>query len=612
MIGEFALGRIDFFAKQPGDMKYRPLFSSIGCDIAEAKRNDLACAWLLEEIVTPNSVLVYMMRRFDAGVGSTDSPRVIPSLLDALLACQDYFRNGELALSGGNSPNNVEIYLKKCDNFEALHFLFQWSLKVVEIHFDSLTDRLAYLHSVVNILQRITQRPSWILGVQRTEPVFTEICQLIEKLIQKILDLQQSFPPHNGILYPTLKLLHNAVLLLTFQNWTKSGKFLENSSLTSLVFELISKDKNSEVRFLSLTILAQLVSLPSAIQERSCDPWNMAFIILTSSAESPKTKSAAVHLLTNLIAIIPRHQGPNCYPVPSYTDSRTGTQVVGSDALKHMLEQYRFFSLLSEMLNNYQPTPIFQSYKGKNNMEQIENSGVFSTPLLIDRISSFLINFCHILPIDFMLHQFEKYKLYEAFKSLINPALLDWLPSKCPAPPIVSRTAARHIASMFARILRLFQTILFLSSNPSSKKQVFLSDRRFLIMLANCLTIDIEGMEELLESTMLFFITLLDSEGDDDFSDLVLLHALQPLASVARQLGTLINQLLLEAISINKTPSGGLEEVSRTKSSSKVFLINLGSPFFLNIDLLWIVNHYHSLLTTYYNRVKLSSLVQFQ
>nr|CDS30860.2 Armadillo type fold [Hymenolepis microstoma] len=554
-----------------------------------------ACAWLLEEIVTSNSVLVYMMRRFDAGIGNTDSPRlvvekqslhfnVIPSLFDAILACQDYFRNSELSLRGGKSPYEVECNLKKCDNFEALHFLFQWSLKVVEVHCDSLNDHLAYLHSAVNILQRITQRPSWIFGVQRTEPVFTELCQLIEKLIQKILDLQQSFPPHNGILYSTLELSHNALLLLTYQNWRKSGRFLETSSLLSLVFELISKNTNSEVRFLSITILAQLVSLPSAIQERSCDPWHMAFSIFTSPGESPKMKSAAVHLLTNLIAIISRHQSPNDYPMPSYTDSHKGTEVFGSDALKYLLEQYRFFPLLSDMLKNYQPTPIFQSNKGKNNSEQIENTEVFSTPLLIDRVSSFLINFCQILPLDFILHQFEKYKLYEAFKSLINPALLDCLTSRCPAPPIVGWTAARHIASMFAKILRFFQTILLLSPNRSTKKQVFLSDRRFLVMLANCLTIGMEGTEELLESTMLFFITLLDLEGDDDSLDLVLLHALQPLASVSHQLGTLLNQLLSEAITVNKKPSSEPEEGSRKKSRSALFnLLQIALTFISTI-----------------------------
>lgn len=68
-------------------------------------------------------------------------------------------------------------------------------------------------------------------------------------------------------------------------------------------------------------------------------------------------------------------------------------------------------------------------------------------------------------------------------------ALLDSLASKSSVPSIVGRTAARQIALMFAQILRLFQTILFLSPNPSHQKQVFLLDRRFLVMLANCLTI---------------------------------------------------------------------------------------------------------------------------
>ncbi|VUZ51476.1 unnamed protein product, partial [Hymenolepis diminuta] len=101
------------------------------------------------------------------------------------------------------------------------------------------------------------------------------------------------------------------MLLLTFQNWRKSGESLETSGLAPLVVELISKNANSEVRFLSITILAQLVSYPCAIQIRFCDLWDMAFTVFASSAESPKMKSAAVHLLTNLIASISRYQSPN-------------------------------------------------------------------------------------------------------------------------------------------------------------------------------------------------------------------------------------------------------------------------------------------------------------
>lgn len=73
--------------------------------------------------MTPNSALVYMMRKFDAGIGSTDSPRlieakqslhfnVIPSLFDAVLACQDYLRDSEHLLKEEQSSNKAERNLR--------------------------------------------------------------------------------------------------------------------------------------------------------------------------------------------------------------------------------------------------------------------------------------------------------------------------------------------------------------------------------------------------------------------------------------------------------------------------------------------------------------------
>lgn len=78
-------------------------------------------------------------------------------------------------------------------------------------------------------------------------------------------------------------------------------------------------------------------------------------------------------------------------------------------------------------------------------------------------------------------------------------------------------------------------------------------------------SLDVKDMKELLESVMLFFIVLLDSEGDENSPDLVLRHVLQPLASIAHQFVTFLNQLLTEAIEINKTPSNGQEKGSGTR-----------------------------------------------
>lgn len=74
------------------------------------------------------------------------------------------------------------------------------------------------------------------------------------------------------------------------------------------------------------------------------------------------------------------------------------------------------------------------------------------------------------------------------------------------------------------------------------------------------LLLDLEGTEELWEAVMLFFITLLDSKTDEDLLDLLQRHALHPLASVAHQLGNLLNHLLSRVIEINRIPPSGQEE----------------------------------------------------
>lgn len=50
---------------------------------------------------------------------------------------------------------------------------------------------------------------------------------------------------------------------------------------------------------MTVTLLAQVV-LFSNFEEKSLDIWNMAFSLLLSSAESPKMRAAAAHLLANL------------------------------------------------------------------------------------------------------------------------------------------------------------------------------------------------------------------------------------------------------------------------------------------------------------------------
>ncbi len=72
--------------------------------------NPLFCVqtarWVIRNLMEPQSPLAYSMLRFDAGVGVTDSPRLVqvkqqlhfetlPRLVDSLLACQDQYLSGK-------------------------------------------------------------------------------------------------------------------------------------------------------------------------------------------------------------------------------------------------------------------------------------------------------------------------------------------------------------------------------------------------------------------------------------------------------------------------------------------------------------------------------------
>ncbi|KAM7538255.1 hypothetical protein Aperf_G00000076526 [Anoplocephala perfoliata] len=507
------------------------------------------CNWLLEELTSPSSLLVYTMRRFDADVGSTDSPRlieakialhflVIPSLFDTLLACQDYLREIDEHSSQDRSPNGGRDDLK----------------------------------------------PSWMIAVQETSVIFNELYQQTIRLIGKIIEFQQTHSPHTGILYLSLELLHNTVLLLTLRNWKDSVESLDTSSILPVLTEVISGGYTNEIRYLSITILAQFISSPCTCLEGLGNVWSKAFDLFISPTEPPKIKAASAHLLTNLTAQIPRLQN-SCVVenalMPSYVDPQTRTQVVGPDAVKCMLEQCNFFSLLSSMLQSYQSFPTFQ----KKEAQQIMSTGVFSTPLLVDRVCSLLGNLCLILPWDFVLQNFEEHRLCEALMNIINPAMFRRLISSTSTVPILGQTAARLAASTSAQILSLFSTLLSLPTCSPNQKRIFLSDRRFLVLLANCLTLDLEGMEELWEAVMLFFITLLDSKTDEGLLDLLQQHALHPLASVAHQLGTLLNHLLSRVTEINRTPPSGQEEGSRKGSRSATFNLLQVALTFLSVVL---------------------------
>lgn len=557
--------------------------------------------WMLEEIMTTASPLSYLMRRFDAGVGATDSRRLVeakstlhfhtlPRLFDALLACEDFVADVDVYALEQPTPvvSSGELSRLK-DDFAALHFLFQWALKFIELHANSLNEHIVPLHTSVRILQRITLRTSWIAGVQQIDATLRELFQQTIHLIRCILEAEKHACLHGGILYSSLALLHNALLLLTSECRDSITSF-EAYSISPWLFQLTHQGYNMEIRCLTVTLLAQVVLLNN-FEEKSPDIWNMAFSLLLNSTESPKMRAAAAHLLANLTArfqeidfSVDSEISDNPL-VPTFVDPQTERRLVGTDAIRRMLEVFNFFPLMCEMLTNYYALPELSEEMRRNcpsardnggsrkNVENLQNGSLrqnscaFSTPLLIGRVCSFLANLCHALPPEFILRNFEENRLCVALMKVINPKLLHRLTASRDnsRPNIMAHMAARHSASAFTQILRLFR--LLFSISPQ-QKLTFFSDLRFLTLLAtgfSCFSLDSVDLRSLCKETMLFFIAILEpeTEGAEDF---LLRHALYPLASQVHQWGPLIDRLLRGVVDLNGTsPTGGsaCSDVSR-------------------------------------------------
>ncbi|VDK35836.1 unnamed protein product [Taenia asiatica] len=507
----------------------------------------LMSKWMLEEIMTTASPLAYLMRRFDAGVGVTDSARLaeakltlhfytLPRLFDALLACEDFFTDVGIDNPDQSTPVVSSGELTGLnDSFAAQDFLFQWALKFIELHANSLNEHIAPLHTAVRILQRITLRTSWIDSVQKTDAKFRELFQQTTHLISCILEAEKYAYLHSGILHSSLALLHNALLLLTSE-WRSSISSFDAHLISPWLFQLTHQGYNTEIRCLAITLLAQVV-LFNNFEEKSLDIWNMAFSLLLSSTESPKMRAAAAHLLANLTARLQK--------IGRLIDSET------SDS-----------PIIPTFVD-----PQTQNVEDPQNGSSRQNF-CFSTPLLISRVCSFLANTCYALPPDFILQNFEENRLCVALMKVINPRLLRHLTAGRDHfhPDIIAHMAARHSASAFTQILRLFR--LLFSISPQ-QKPIFLSDLRFLTLLATSFSyfsLDSVDLRNLWKETMLFFIAILEPEMEDT-EDFLLRHALYPLASQVHQWGPLIDQLLRRVIDLNCTSLiGGATcgEVSRS------------------------------------------------
>lgn len=121
----------------------------------------------------------------------------------------------------------------------------------------------------VRILQRITSRyadsissssgfhhflssccrASWIASVRKADATFRELFQQTTHLISCILETEKCARLHSGILYSSLALLHNALLLLTSE-WRDSTSSFDAHLISPWLFQLTHQSYNTEVRTL--------------------------------------------------------------------------------------------------------------------------------------------------------------------------------------------------------------------------------------------------------------------------------------------------------------------------------------------------------------------------
>lgn len=119
-----------------------------------------------------------------------------------------------------------------------------------------------------------------------------------------------------------------------------------------------------QIRYLSITLLAQFISLPCTYLEGLGHVWSMAFDLFTSPTEPPKIKAASAHLLTNLTAQIPRFQNSGVVEdtfMPSYVDPRTCVSAVVFFILRYYSMYVMPFYICRQGLSDLMPLNVCSS-----------------------------------------------------------------------------------------------------------------------------------------------------------------------------------------------------------------------------------------------------------
>ncbi|BHF65093.1 hypothetical protein SprV_0200810200 [Sparganum proliferum] len=339
--------------------------------------------WILENLTEPHSPLAYSLLRFDAGVGLTDSQRLIqmkeqlhfetlPRLFDQVLEllnlaishqpCKtvDLLASPASDLSESESQPSEstvlttastdtsidEEFIVKCR--PAVEFLFEWSTKFLENHSHYLPERASSVQRALSILEQLT-RNSWFSKAQLDD---ARLCSLFESTVNLIMRLQaQTDKHHEGFfgaasIRTALMLLHNLLLRSASRRKRISSTLVNSSNKKWLdspwLFHLLHH-QCSEVRLFALHLLSEaclfsdwLESLTSLARHFDTGNlwqpipgsfpvgsalWGLGLRFFLNPAFSAQMRCAAVHLLINLSTVMVADTSTICYLPPNFASA---------------------------------------------------------------------------------------------------------------------------------------------------------------------------------------------------------------------------------------------------------------------------------------------------
>uniref|UniRef100_A0A0X3PDP6 Rotatin N-terminal domain-containing protein n=2 Tax=Schistocephalus solidus TaxID=70667 RepID=A0A0X3PDP6_SCHSO len=299
---------------------------------------------------------------------------------------------------------------------------------------------------------------------------------------------------------------------------------------------------------------------------------------------------------------------PDRLVAPTFIESNTKLHITGLGGLACLLDSFDFFAGVINLLGSYYPYPVLSEelrrkssfilqisrqtddaisgHENKGRVEGVESSLTApsspSPPYLMSYVCRLVTSLVLLLP-DLMVQRFTDLQFPQILMNIIDPELLKVLGnySHVHRYPYLLGT---HLVSAYAECLRCFRCLICLNERT---KLSFLSDSRFLALVVQILSIS-QGnlnLESLWREQMLFFISLLEPETEDP-EDLLLRHALHPLAAKATSWGGLVNRLIGRSVHLNEaTLSGKTSRCLHDAERNRTFDMTRTAAIFLSVVL---------------------------